>query len=124
LKLTSNRRFARVVGGVLCTFALFGAMSSSANAASYNCGQVAHNSYCNAPLSAWGPVHFAWWTSTTAGSTWQMPVRINRGSIGPTAWQWMTEAGWAQFPYRPSGVAQVKNTVGSTQQLTINWSEW
>jgi hypothetical protein len=112
-------RLLLVVVVCLAAFPLVGNGTASAYV-KYNCGYVAAGGFCNPPVSAWGRVLVATWESSTVNAS-TLPVRINRGSIGPTAWQWVGEDLWASFPYAPEGWAQVKNTTAATQQLTIIW---
>ena len=108
----------------MCAIALGSAGQASAFGMAYNCGNVPPGGYCNATINYWGPVFQAGWTLNNGSALpgGPLPVRINRGNIGPTAWQWVNWWQAAQFPYSPQGVAQVKNTTNKTLGLTVGWN--
>jgi len=122
--ISYGRRVRSLLAALLVAAGLSAVASSSASAySSYNCGMIPPGSYCNPTIPYWGPVALAFWNSSTK-STGTLPVRINRGSIGPTAWQSITESDIAFFPYAPQGLAQVKNNTGQTHQITVLWRAW
>lgn len=122
--ISYGRRVRSLLVALLIATGMSAVVSSNATALEfYNCGMVAPGSFCDPEISDYGRVHHAYWQSSTKSSG-TLPVRINRGSVGPTAWQYILESGIAFFPSGPTGWAQVKNTTSQTHQLTIVWDPW
>jgi hypothetical protein len=121
-RIAAMPRLAVLFAVTICLTAisLVAANRAVATEHAYNCGYVAAGNYCNPPISYWGYVEAVSWSSNTVPCyCTDLPVRVNRGSLGSTTGRWTWQGAWEHFYI--DGIPQVRNLTGATQQLTVRW---